>query len=92
MGDGIEAIQPFEKGDGLLTGGAVLDSRGQQPARRTSIASVERRDARVQQLLAFALALGERPTGSLDISPGARVAAIEKQHPGPDADRQLVLP
>ena len=46
---------------------------------------------RVQQLVPFALAFGDRRAGALDVGPGPRVAAVEKEHPRPDVDRELVL-
>ena len=46
--------------------------------------------SRVEQLLALALALGDRAARPLHVGARARVAVIEEQHARPHADRELV--
>ena len=86
-----EPVHPFEQGQGFFAVRAALDGRRQQRSRDAGVAALERRGARVQQLLAFALTLGDGAAGALDVGPGARMAAIEEQDPRPDADGELVL-
>lgn len=45
----------------------------------------------MQQLLAFALPLGDGAPRPLDVRARTRVPAIEKEHARPDADREFVL-
>ena len=87
----LEAVRAARAARALLRCRAALDRRRQQRARGAGIAAIERRGAGVQQLFAFALALGDRAARALDVRLGPRMAAIEEQDARPDADGELVL-
>ena len=70
---------------------AALDGGRQQRSRDAGVAALERRGAGVQQLIALALTFGDGAAGAIDVRLGARMAAIEKEDPCPDADGELVL-
>ena len=87
----LEPVQPIEHRQRLVRGRAAVDRRLQQPARFVAVAATERGDAVLQQLFGFALPLGQRAAGALDVGARARVAAIEKQRARPDVDGLLVV-
>ena len=55
------------------------------------VAGVVGVDAGVDELLALALAFGQRAARALDVGAGAAVAALEKHDARPDVDRLLVV-
>ena len=68
-----------------------FDGGRQQLSRVRGVAALERGHTGLQQFLAFALTLGDRAAGALDVRAGARVRPIKKEDTGPDADCELVL-
>jgi hypothetical protein len=87
----VESIESLEQRQRFFGRGAVLDGGRQQPARRRGFAALEGRRARLDELLGFPLAFGNRAAGALDVGTCARVPAIEEEGAGPDVDSQLVL-
>ena len=87
----LEAVEPLEQDEGFFAVRAALDGRGQQRSRRARIAAIERGRARVQQLIAFPLTLGDGAARAVDVRLGPRMAPIEEEHARPDADGELVL-
>ena len=68
-----------------------LDRPAQKVAGLLDLAGVVRRDARVKELLRFALTLGERAARPLDVRASAIVIALQKNHARPDANGAFVL-
>ena len=84
-------MQPLEKNQSLFALGAALDRRCQQRPGDTGFAAIESSHAGLDKLIAFALSFGNGTAGAIDVGLGAGVAAIEEEHPRPNADRELVL-
>ena len=87
----LEPAQAIEDGQRLVARRALVDRRFQQAPGFVAVASSERRQPLLQQLLGFSLPLGERAPRALDVRASPRVAAIEKQRARPDVDGVLVL-
>jgi hypothetical protein len=88
---GFETIESFEQDVGVLGPHAMLDRLAKQAPRGRGIAAMEGRRTRVQQFLAFALALGNRAARTLDIRAGTRVPAIDEERSRPHIDGEFVL-
>ena len=69
----------------------ALDGCGEQLPGARRLAPLERGDSRLKKLFPFTLTLGDRASGAFDVGAGARMRAIEKQHPRPDTDCELML-
>ena len=88
---GTEAIDAREKRERHFVRPAPLHSRVQHLPRSLDLSALERRDAVVEQLLGFALPLGQRAPGALDVGARPRVLAIQEQRARPDVDRLGVV-
>ena len=88
---GSNRFEPLEQHERLFALRTALDGRGEQRPRGPRIAAIERGRAGLQELVALALPLGDGAARPVDVGLGPRVAAIEKEHPRPDADGELVL-
>ena len=81
----------MQHGQGLFVRRPALDRRVSSCRALLDVAVVERLQSLVHERFGFALPLGLRAAGAVDVGPGAIVGAIEEQHARPDVDR-LVEP
>jgi hypothetical protein len=71
--------------------GALIQGVAQQRAGPHHLALVERVETLVNERLGNALLLGLRAAGAVDVSAGAVVRPVEKQHARPEIDGLFVL-
>ena len=86
---GFEPFEPVQQRQRFLAAAGALSRREQLTSGRP-VAARQGIGAGLQQLFRFALPLRERAAGALDVGARLPVRTIEKQHAGPDVDRQIV--
>jgi hypothetical protein len=88
---GFKTIEPLEERERFLGCRAVLDGRPQESSCRAGITSLKGSSARVNQFLTFALTLGNRAAGSLNVRARPSMAAVDEQGTRPNVNGEFVL-
>jgi hypothetical protein len=88
------AFEPFHPGKQhqcFVARRPLIDSARKQVACALDISRFVCFESPVQQLLGFALPLGDRGAGAVNVRAGPVVIAVEKHDTRPDVDRLLVV-
>lgn len=91
-GGRLEAVEAFKDGLRLFAAGTLRNRFFEQAAGGVRLTAQKCRRAGVDELFPLALTLRNRAARALDVGTRARMAAIQKQDPGPYVDRAFVVP